>query len=244
VSDDGENIVIVDYSILEKHIPLEVFYPKYIVKSECFDLHTAAKNVKTKKDNPQLRSSLKDTEEYVKIKGELIAEAIEARIFISTRASKLNSIIKSGASEYLKDFDALVESFKLASIDGIIVRGSADQISALLKDKVYLVPVEALHNAYELACPEWKRKLEDKFPELFSTKSKVFKFNLINSSRLSTCCTAETPLVIGNGLKPSGYNPGEALYVDDNYKAEIINENDMQYIVFKKKIIHNLFDNQ
>ena len=123
----------------------------YWVMSECFDLHTSAESI-TNLAAQTKKAEVKVAPDKVAVTGEFIALAMRAS------DNTIVSVIKSGAPEYFKDFNALVKSFKL--IGFFDAGGSTDQISAILKDKEYLVPVEAVRKAYKLACLEWKTKLE------------------------------------------------------------------------------------
>lgn len=95
--------------------------------------------------------------------------------------------------------------------------------------KTYNVDVTFIKQAHKVACDDWKKKLETKFPEVFKPKEIIHKFG--DTFRLSTSWNG--PLTIGQGLAPKDLE-GKCLVVANDYKMEVKTKDGFQILVFKK----------
>ena len=98
-----------------------------------------------------------------------------------------------------------------------------------MSEKTYKVDEQFILEAHKEACDKWKRKIEDKYPELFKGL-RYFKF--AESFTVSTLDTYK-PIYVADGAAPSSDLRMRSLAVNSGYKAEIVTDNGSQFIVLK-----------
>ncbi len=191
----------------------------YRVNSKAFVLYTPPAVKKTRKKVVDATPTI----ETVSVLGEFITTS-----FAATDAPSLQAVIQSNAKDYFNDIATIEATLKTTGVPY-----SRESIVAMLAKKEYAVPVEAIRKIYKLACSAWKRKLEVKFPELCKTVFKFSKKNLTLNTHFSY--DPQTPLIASGGLTAPGYNSFESLYVHPDYRLEVIEKNNVQFLVFHKK---------
>lgn len=105
-----------------------------------------------------------------------------------------------------------------------------DSIESRTDSDSYQVSAEFIKKAHYAAGSEWKKKIEQQFPDVF--KPKVFKFGM-EEHTLSTYSSG-LPVGVANHIAEGKYR-GEALLVRRDWKAVIIEEDGHQLIQFVEK---------
>lgn len=88
------------------------------------------------------------------------------------------------------------------------------------------VPKEFVLEAHKAACADWKKKIENQFPELFST----FEFG----QSVTITGLSETPLIIGEGLAPDE-KFRKCLVVRDGWDMVVEEHKGRKILSFKRK---------
>ena len=123
----------------------------------------------------------------------------------------------------------------LVGAEGLQYIGSGRVIPSAKKIETVTVPVAFLKEEHKAACPGWKQKLEDKFPEVFKVPAEPTYFNFGDYYELGTSSTSDIPLYIayGHALPNKTY---QSLIVGREYEAVIEKDsNDRTHILLKKK---------
>jgi hypothetical protein len=93
------------------------------------------------------------------------------------------------------------------------------------------VSVDFIKQAYEMADPELRKKMEEEFKDLFKKEDEsAFEFG----SEFTLKTSNSGPLMIGLGLAPKGLE-GRCLVVRSAYDLEVVEENDLKILIFREK---------
>lgn len=103
----------------------------------------------------------------------------------------------------------------------------------MAKIKTYSVSEKFVKQAHNAACSEWKTKIEQQFPEAF--KPVPFVFDAPNHTITRNAQYTESPLFIGFGMAPDGYE-NRCLIVNSTYVMRVVEApGGNQCLIFERK---------
>ena len=166
-------------------------------------------------------------------KGEVIdidAESIN-NIFVKDLATKDKYWVDSNCFDMYKE--APKKEFKDLDdnerywVDPKIFEDSKD-----LKGMVN-VSVDFIKQAYQMADPELRKKMEEEFKDLFKKEQEPFNFGDEHKITKSGW-NGRGPLLIGGGLAPEGLRE-KCLVVRNSYDLEVLEQEDNKILIFREK---------
>lgn len=93
------------------------------------------------------------------------------------------------------------------------------------------VDITFIKQAHKAACSDWKKKIEEQFPDAF----KPVYFDFGKEHKINRSFDSErSPLVIANGYAPDGLRD-QTLIVDNDYELEVREHSGFTQLLFKYK---------
>ena len=169
-----------------------------------------------------VKPAKKVAQKTVPVKGSLIQAAIE-----DGNSTQVGFLRKSCA-EYFADYAKFETELEKCNISDPF-----GEVEKLLSNKVYNIPEKTIKEGAAMACESWKTELEKQFPEVFAVDKNVYIFNASHGAFMYHA-DKMIPLQVSKGIRPTGYAPGESLFVEVGYEVEVIKEDGRQFLIFKK----------